>query len=266
MNEIITLIIKIILLIIILVLIYNYVNSIDPKVVEKENFKCDLDKLNIDDLVIINRNPEYTKYIDKLIDEKSFMFTDEQIKVLKNPNQFYNVTQSSGDIKNISYKMYNTCKDQLDTVVNTIGGNFVDSDSDSNTDNIETFSNQNLESGQQLIFDSNNEYDGIVKKFKTNIKNTIKPDCVNSCVMSDPKYLQNYYLDIYGNRIESNLTDYFADYYTNINIDDPKEAIPVTTLKGNSNFIIPDQYIIQNYLTNAYNVDWSRIVNPYTIY
>ena len=39
-------------------------------------------------LVIINRNPEYTKYIDKLINEKSFMFTDEQIKVLKNPNQF----------------------------------------------------------------------------------------------------------------------------------------------------------------------------------
>jgi hypothetical protein len=84
--------------------------------------------------------------------------------------------------------------------------------------------------------------------------------------MSDPKYLKNYYLDIYGNRIESNLTDYFADYYTNINIDKPKEAIPVTTLKGNSNFIIPDQYSIQNYFTNAYNVDWSRIVNPYTIY
>ena len=62
------------------------------------------------------------------------------------------------------------------------------------------------------------------------------------------------------------MTDYFADYYTNINTKDPKEAIPVDTLKGNSNFIIPDQYHIQNKFTNAYNIDWSRIVDPYTIY
>jgi hypothetical protein len=52
-----------------------------------------LDKLNIDDLVILNRNPEYINYINKLIDDKSFMFTDEQLKVLKNPNQFYSVNQ-----------------------------------------------------------------------------------------------------------------------------------------------------------------------------
>ena len=144
MNKIIKKIIKIILLIIILILLYNYVNSIDPNV-QKEQFTCDLDKLNIDDLVILNRNPEYIKYINQLIDDKSFMFTDEQLKVLKNPNQFYNVNQSNGsnpgDTKNISYKIYNTCKDQIDTVVNTIDGNFSNNIYDSLTDDSSDGSN-----------------------------------------------------------------------------------------------------------------------------
>jgi hypothetical protein len=266
MNESIKKIIKIILLIFILILLYNFTNSIDPNV-QKEQFTCDLDKLNIDDLVILNRNPEYINYINKLIDDKSFMFTDEQLKVLKNPNQFYNVNQSNGsgsaDTKNISFKIYNTCKDQIDTVVNTVDGNFSNNIYDSLNDDNSTDS-ASLE--QQLDIESTNEYNNIIKNFETNIKNTIKPDCVNSCVMSDPKYLKNYYLDLYGNQVQSTLTDYFADYYTNINIKDPKQAIPVDTLKGNSNFIIPDQYYIQNKFTNAYNVDWSRIVDPYTIY
>ena len=192
------------------------------------------------------------------------MFTDEQIKVLKNPNQFYNVNQSTGseDTKNISYKIYNTCKNQIDTVVDTVNGNFSDNIYDSLIDS----SDESTSLEQQLDIDSTNEYNNIIKQFETNIKNTIKPDCVNSCVMSDPKYLKNYYLDVYGNQVQSTLTDYFADYYTNINTKDPKEAIPVDTLKGNSNFIIPDQYSIQNKFTNAYNIDWSRIVDPYTIY
>ena len=67
MNESIKKIIKIILLIIILILLYNFTNSIDPNV-QKEQFTCDLDKLNIDDLVILNRNPEYINYINQLID------------------------------------------------------------------------------------------------------------------------------------------------------------------------------------------------------
>lgn len=31
---------------------------------------------------------------------------------------------------------------------------------------------------------------------------------------------------------------------------------------GNSNFIIPDQYNYDNKFTNAYNIDWNRIINP----
>lgn len=254
MSGIITNIIKIILLIIILVLIYNYIISIDPQV-KKESFKCDLDKLDIDDLVILNRSPEYVKYINKLIDEKSFIFTDEQLKVLKNPNQFYDVDKKSNDISNISNKFYVTCKDNLDSPVGKTVEYFEDLSSDSL-----------LTSEEILELDSSKEYNNIIKKFKNNIENTIKPDCVNSCVFSNPKYLKNYYLDLYGNNVQSNLIDYFADYYTNINTEDPEKCTPVDTLIGQSNFIIPDQYNIQKYFTNAYNVDWSRIVNPYTIY
>jgi hypothetical protein len=84
MGRIISNIIKIFLLIIILIVIYNFIMSFDPEKI-KQGYKCNLDKLDIDDLVIINRSPEYIKYIDKLIDDKSFLFTDEQLKVLKNP-------------------------------------------------------------------------------------------------------------------------------------------------------------------------------------
>jgi hypothetical protein len=63
MNDILNTIIKILLLIIIIILIIYYFRSLN----KKENFKCNLDNLDIDDLVIINRNPEYVKLIDKLI-------------------------------------------------------------------------------------------------------------------------------------------------------------------------------------------------------
>ena len=269
MNEILIFIIKIFILVVILIMLYNYSNSIDPQNdVNKEGFKCDLDKQNIDDMVIINRDPTYIKYINKLIDDKSFMFNDKQINVLKNPNQFYNVDPKNSDINNISYKMYQDCKGQLDSPVGLVN-NYFDGVNNKNmypSDNKTSSTNSDLSSEEQLEINSSNEYNKIIDTFQKNIKNTIRPDCVNSCVMSDPKYLKDYYLDVYGNRVMSTLTDYFADYYTNINNDQQKEAIPVTTQKGTSQFIIPDQYSIQNYFTNAYNVDWSRVVNPNTIY
>ncbi len=246
MNKIITTIIKIILLVIILGFVYFWIDNYQ-KNISKENFDCELDKLNIDDLVIINRSPEYSKLIKKLIDEKSFIFTDEQLKVLNNPNQFYNV--KNDNVKNISEMFYRNCKDNIDTPVNKT---------------VEYF--DNLTPDEQLELTSSNEYNKIVQKLQENIARTTKPDCVNSCVMSDPKYLKDYYLDLYGNRVNSSLTDYFADYYTSINSKEQKECIPVETLIGKNNFIIPDQYSIQKYFTNAYNVDWSRVVNPYTIY
>ncbi len=238
-------------LIIILVIIYYYIDNYE-KSIKKEDFNCDLDKLDIDDLVIINRNPEYTKLINKLIDEKSFIFTDEQLKVLRNPNQFYDV--SNNNVDNISEMFYRNCKYNIDTPVGKT---------------VEYFENSN-EPGTVVEPDldtaSSKEYDMIIAKFEKNIADTVKPDCVNSCVFSDPKYLKDYYLDLYGNKVSSTLTDYFADYYTTINDKDPKQCIPVQTLIGQNNFIIPDQYNIQKYFTNAYNVDWSRVVNPYTIY
>ncbi len=246
MNKIITTIIKIILLVIILGFVYFWIDNYQ-KNISKENFDCELDKLNIDDLVIINRSPEYSKLIKKLIDEKSFIFTDEQLKVLNNPNQFYNV--KNDNVKNISEMFYRNCKDNIDTPVNKT---------------VEYF--DNLTPDEQLELTSSNEYNKIVQKLQENIARTTKSDCVNSCVMSDPKYLKDYYLDLYGNRVNSSLTDYFADYYTSINSKEQKECMPVETLIGKNNFIIPDQYSIQKYFTNAYNVDWSRVVNPYTIY
>ena len=270
MPEIIIFIIKFIILIAILAMFYSFINSIDseaaPNEVKKETFSCDLDKLDIDEMVIINRNPEYIKYINKLIDDKSFMFTDKQLQVLKNPNQFYNVDKNNDDTKNISYKIYNDCKGQIDSPIGLTNG-YLDGVNKGVVQVDNAITHSDLSSEENLEINSSNEYNKIIKKFEENIANTIKPDCVNSCVMSDPKYLKNYYQDVYGNKIQSTLTDYFADYYTNINTKEPKEAIPVITLiSGNSNFIIPDQYSIQNLFTNAYNVDWSRVVNPYTIY
>jgi len=98
--------------------------------------------------------------------------------------------------------------------------------------------------------------------------------------LNNPRYLKNYYLDIFGNNVESNLSDYFANYQTIINDNDYKctkfkngkckmqlsSCVPVKTTKGNNNMIIPDQYDTNKYLTNAYNIDWSRIINPNTIY
>lgn len=258
MNEYIKTIIKIFFLIIVIIILFSCAYYIDPSE-KKEEFSCDLNKLNIDDMVIINRNPEYIKYINKLIDEKKFMFTDKQLEVLKNPNQFYLINKSDGsnDVNNISYKMYKNCAGQFDTPVNSTNSYF---------DGTESSKSSDSSSQEQLEINSSKEYNKIIQQFEKNITNTLKPDCTNSCVMSDPKYLKNYYLDMWGNRVMANLTDYFADYYTNINTPNPTEAIPVTTQKGTSEFIIPDQYPIQNYFTNAYNVDWSRVVNPYTIY
>ncbi len=237
-------IIKILIIIAIISIFLYWININDPK--NKEELEeCDLENLDLDQLVILNRKPEYRKLIDKIIESKKFIFTDKQLAILKNPNQFYKVSEN-GDVKNISNMIYSNCINNLDSVI---------------PPNVEMFDNLALEQ----ISESDNLYDNIVKEFKQDIDNTIKPDCQNSCILSNPKYLRNYYQDLYGNKVKADLIDYFADYYTNINIDKPKECLPVETLIGKPNFIIPDQYNIQKYMTNAYNVDWSRVINPNTI-
>ncbi len=245
MNPIISTIIKIIFLIIIVVLIFSLINKLDNDTNNKKH-ECKVEDIDIDNLVILNRNPEYIKLIDKLIDEKKFMFTDEQLKILKNPNQFYDV--KDGKIKNISEVFYRDCKNQLDSVTGI---------------KTEYFDTLNDEDKLNLL--ASKEYEKIVDEFKKKIADTLPPDTTNSAVLSDPKYLKNYYLDFYGNNVKSDLIDYYSAYYTTINKDNMNDCLPVETLIGKPNFIIPDQYNIVKYLTNAYNVDWSRIVNPNTI-
>lgn len=87
--------------------------------------------------------------------------------------------------------------------------------------------------------------------------------CKDVEVLKNPRYLKNFYYDMYGNKIESNLQDYLVDYHFNY---DDKNCRSVNTKKGNSGFIIPNQYPTLKYKTNAYNIDWNRIINPLTYY
>jgi hypothetical protein len=244
--------IYIIITLLVLASIYYFIQYNEEKIKEakiyKENFRaCDIDKYNLDDMMVIKRTPEYSRLIDGIIDKKSFIFNDNQIKNLKNPQQIFNLNNLDSntssqidyrklDVDNISQKIYTDCKTNLDVAV------------DKDFDN-------------KLIDFSNTEYDIIKNQFKKDIQNTLKPNCYNTDVLKKDKYLRNYYKDVYGNRVKADLVDYFADYYTNINNESDK-CIPVETQLGKSNFLIPDQYNTETYFTNAYNIDWSRMINP----
>lgn len=209
------------------------------------NKKCNLENFDIDDLVVIKRTPEYSKYINKLIDEKSFIFNDQQLKVLKNPQQIFNLSNNQKDITNISDIVYTDCNKELEFF--------------NNSDNVYNYENN-------YINMSDNEYEKIKNKLKKDIEIITEPNCTNIGVLQDnipfsKNYLKNYYKDLYGNRVEANLSDYFTAYYTLINNDD-NVGLPVNTQIGHSNFLIPEQYNYDNKFTNAYNIDWSRIINP----
>lgn len=224
--------IKIIVLITIIVVIYFFINYYSYPCTENFN----IDNYNVDDLVIIKRTPEYEKLIDGIIDNKKILFTDKQVEVLKNRNQIYNV--ANNNINNISQKIY-------------IGDNKYYSD-EIEYDNIN--------------YDSDTLVNNIHNEFKKNITEFDGPTVDSVAVFSNDNYLKNYYKDLYGNMIESNLKDYFSNYYTTINNEELKECIPVKINKGQNNLIIPSQFNIDKYLTNAYNIDYSRIIHPYTIY
>ena len=68
-----------------------------------------------------------------------------------------------------------------------------------------------------------------------------------------------------ANKIKSELKDYINDYQIQID-NDNNISQKVDIVKTNTGFIIPDQYPTLKYQTNAYNIDWSRIQNPLTIY
>lgn len=234
----------------------------------RENLKCNLNNYDIDNLVVIKRTPEYSKLIDGLIDEKSFIFSDKQLNVLKNPQQIFNISNDNYkqnlnqlnnqiNISNISDDVYINCKNQLEN--NTF-------DFDNNLNNLNNLNNTDGENFDNLIDVSSKEYIDIKDMLKNDIKKLIGPNCFNTGVLKKnmpliTNYLKNYYQDIYGNKIDADLSDYFTAYYTLINNDD-NIGLPVNTLIGNSNFIIPDQYKYDSHFTNAYNIDWNRIINP----
>ena len=219
-----------------------------------------LENFNIDDLVIIKRTPEYSKLIDDLIDQKSFIFSDKQLEVLKNPQQIFDISKenynntntantantANTDIKNISNTVYINCKNELDK-------------------NTFDFDNQ-INNSNELIDLSDKEYVEIKKMLKDDINQLIEPNYSNTGVLKQnmpliKNYLKNYYQDLYGNKIDADLKDYFIAYYTLINNND-NVGLPVNTLIGTSDFIIPDQYKYDGKFTNAYNIDWDRIINP----
>lgn len=251
--------VKILFIVFIGVIIYIIYDLFNQQYL-KEHLKCDLNDYDIDNLVVIKRTPEYSKLIDGLIDEKSFIFSDKQLNVLKNPQQIFDVKKNSNisndngnklDISNISDTVYINCKNQLKN-------NTFDFNNNVNDVNREKFNN--------LIDVSSKEYIDIKNMLKNDIKQLIGPNCFNTGVLKQnmpliKNYLKNYYQDLYGNKIDADLSDYFTAYYTLINNDD-NIGLPVDTLIGNSNFIIPDQYKYDSHLTNAYNIDWNRIINP----
>ena len=54
---------------------------------------------------------------------------------------------------------------------------------------------------------------------KNNIAQLIGPNCFNTGVLKQnmpliKNYLKNYYQDLYGNKIDADLKDYFIAYYT----------------------------------------------------
>ena len=54
-------------------------------------------------------------------------------------------------------------------------------------------------------------------------------------------------------------------YEINNNLDKDK-CIKVNSKNIGNYMFIPNQFKTQKYLTNAYNIDYNRIINPWTIY
>ena len=224
-------ILLLLLIIIVCVTIYYLIKRYGNK---KENIK-----INLDDLEIIKRPDNYQNLINKLIDDKKYLFTDEEIEIMKNKFQFYETKDGTKNITDEILK--NFYFNKKEGILNK-----------------ENFKN-NI-TIQENIFTNvanNDILNGL------NNENTI--DCDDVEVLKNPNYLKNYYYDMYGNRIKASLKDYINDY--SIRIDNKNnEGQKVEVIEGKNNFIIPDQYHILKYQTNAYNIDWSRIINPLTVY
>lgn len=229
--------------------------------------KCDLD---IDNLYILDRNKEYSKYINKLIDNNdNINYTDDEIKIMKNKHQFYNINNN----KNISNLVLGECKNSygdtfgegIDVNVSIEGGYDVgggsyygtnsnvsggyNSDIKPSIKGAGTYSKGALETIGSVGFA------GLINNDDPVRASTCADECINN------GYLTDYYYDLEGNNIKSTLKEY-------INSDENNICEPVKYNKdgSGSSMIIPDLYDINKNLTDAYDVNWSDVINPLTIY
>ena len=218
------------LLVIIFIIIISIFFIYNNKTKKIENFNI---TDNIDNLEIMKRSPTYQNLIKKLLSDKKEFFTEEELDIMKNKFQFYDTYNG---IKNITSNILKeTNNNNPENLTNEI----------SITDNIFT----------------NPAFNDILNGFQ----NTKDLDCKDVKVLQRPLYLNNYYYDMYGNKIEASLKDYINDYHIRIN-DNNNEGQKVNIIKGKSNFIIPNQFDTLKYQTNAYNIDWNRIINPMTTF
>ena len=159
---------------------------------------------------------------------------------MKNKFQFYNKEYG---IDNISDEILSSFKDN----------------NNNNNKNIENTPEENIHIEETI--NENPAYNSILNT----IGNKYIPSCKDVEVLKNKSYLKNYYYDMGANRIQSNLKDYVNDYQIQID-DNNRICQKVDSVKTKSGFIIPDQYPTLKYQTNAYNIDWGRIQNPWTIY
>ena len=233
----------IIIFVIVILILYKLINDGNTG---NNNSKCNLENFDIDNMYIIKRNKEYEKYINKLIDKNKKMFTEEDLKILKNKFQFYNI-KDKDNIKNISNYIYKDFNNDIQNATMKIN----DPNEDVPIDDIKLLENQ-------TYFDT-------IKNMNEKInKNNV--NCDNIEVLKNKDYLNNYYIDIFGNKINANLKDYFSDYYAEIIDNNNDKCIKVNSKNIGNYMFIPDQFNTQKYLTNAYNIDYNKIINPWTIY
>lgn len=268
------LLITIILIIGIIAIVMSLQNW-DTQKKQADSF-CNLENFSLDKIHIIKRDPDYQKLINKLIDEKRFLFTDSELAILKNKFQIYNVNEN--DIQNITKIIMGNCSKQL----NTLEDNYV-------------------HTPEELLdvkynIENNTQYNKILHDLTEKEQEFNDLDCSNLDFLKLNNQ-KNYYYDLFGNNIISDTKQYMANYYSTINSLHEDYCVPVKTVRSakplaantndlpitakpyyNNNFetepldpkytdfIIPVQYYNDINQTNLWNVDNERIINPYRIY
>jgi hypothetical protein len=263
------------ILIIILFVIFYSIQLYDYNV-EQSSTVCNLENFDIDKIHIIKREPEYQRLINKLLNEKRYIFTDDELKILKNKFQIYNVTDK--DIQNITKIMLLNCGNKI----NTLNDDY-------------KLTPQELDEVTYNVL-NNIQYDAILNNLDTKEEEFYDLDCENTKFLNCNNQ-KNYYYDLFGNNIISDTKQYMANYYSTINSNDDKFCVPVKTVpvkkpqayninnlpltdkpyysnefdiqplnEDYTDYIIPIQYYNDIQLTNIYNIDNNRLINPYTIY